>query len=328
MRGGNSHRGQEKKLRGLLLIVLVLIVGFLLLHRWEAANSQTGASGQEEDYLRVRYNDRWYRENPDLETFLLMGLDDFSDGGKGVQQADFLLLLVVDREKNICTPLHLNRDTMTQMSVLNVFGEGYDTKIQQLALSHSYGSGREDSCRNTVRTVSDLLYGIHIDHYISVTMEAVGVLNDLLGGVSVHVTDDFSRVDPAIRQGEDVTLHGEQALHFVRARSEMDEPTNLARMERQRVYVRALQEKLMERLETDENFGLKVMMKLSEYMVSDCTVEKMAQMLEDYTVYRIADIQTTKGEALEGAEFMEFYLDEAALQQQAIKLFFVEDSRQ
>ena len=44
----------------------------------------------------------------------------------------------------------------------------------QLALAHTYGSGEEDSCENTVLAVENLLYGVGIDHYVSLTMDGGG----------------------------------------------------------------------------------------------------------------------------------------------------------
>ena len=53
---------------------------------------------------------------------LLLGVDKFEgETPKGYinnQQADFLLLLVLDEENGTCTPIQLNRDTMTQIQVL------------------------------------------------------------------------------------------------------------------------------------------------------------------------------------------------------------------
>ena len=47
-------------------------------------------------------------------------------------------------------PIQLNRDTMTEIQILGVNGEPAVTMTGQLALAHTYGSGEEDSCENTV----------------------------------------------------------------------------------------------------------------------------------------------------------------------------------
>ena len=106
---------------------------------------------------------------------------------------------------------------MTQIQILGVTEEPAGSFTGQLALAHTYGSGEEDSCENTVLAVSNLLYGMEIDHYVSLTMDGVALLNDLVGGVPVEVLDDFSGIDDSLVQGETVTLRGRQALTYVRS---------------------------------------------------------------------------------------------------------------
>ena len=60
----------------------------------------------------------------------------------------------------------------------------------------------QDSCRYQAKAVSNLLYGVSIDHFCSVTMDAVAVINDAVGGVSVQVMDDMTMVD-LLRAGRD-----------------------------------------------------------------------------------------------------------------------------
>ena len=176
--------------------------------------------------LQLYYNGRWYRLLDGLETCLVLGIDKFSDyAATFVEgdllndlQSDVLLLMIEDKAAGSWTALQLNRDTMCEIRRLGISGEKTGTVFQQLALSHTYGSGGKDSCRNSVKAVSRLLYDVPIDHYYAVTMDAIPVLNDLVGGVTVHVDDDLTAADPVLVQGTDVTLHGDQALHFVRAR--------------------------------------------------------------------------------------------------------------
>ena len=59
-----------------------------------------------------------------------------------------------------------------------------------------------------MKAVSNLLFGIEINHYLSFTMDAVALVNDLVGGVQVEVLDDLTFLDPALRKGETVTLKG------------------------------------------------------------------------------------------------------------------------
>ena len=127
----------------------------------------------------------------DLETVLILGLDknEYPQDERAYlndMQADLDLVLVIDRDKKVCTPLLLNRDTMTKITRLGVFGDVADSFTGQLALAHTYGSGGSDSCLNSKRAVQDLL-GEDIDHYMSFTMESVPAVNDAVGGVAVTV---------------------------------------------------------------------------------------------------------------------------------------------
>ena len=220
-------------------------------------------------------------------------------------------------------PLHINRDTICNIWLLDIHGEPMFNKTAQIALAHAYGSGGKDSCRNQVQAVSDLLFNRRIDHYIALTMDAVAQMNDLVGGVTVKVTDDFSAVDPTLVQGKEITLRGQQALTYVRQRYDVGDRTNLSRMARQRQYMLALREQLMERVESDSNFVMRALKTLSDSMQSDCSVYKLSDIAEALTEYEMEDFQTIAGEAVQGEEFIEYYADEDALMQQVIDLFFV-----
>lgn len=326
----------------ILAVVLVLLAGMLLLQRWEntqdvpvsspGPSSAVEADAPVDDREITYYNGTAYAKREDLETVLLLGVDKFEgetpEGYLNNQQADFLLLLVMDKENETCTPIQLNRDTMTEIQILGVTGEPAGTFTGQLALAHTYGSGEEDSCENTVLAVSNLLYGMEIDHYVSLTMDGVALLNDLVGGVTVEVLDDFSGIDDSLMQGEIVTLKGQQALTYVRSRGGMEDSSNLHRMERQRQYLAALQQQLKAAVRQEDGFTLDALLQLNEYMVSDCTVDQLSDLGDSLAAYQVSDILTTPGDAQEGEEFIEFTVDEAALQQLVMDVFYepVEES--
>ena len=326
----------------ILAAVLVLLAGMLLLQRWEHAQDAPVSSSGEASSVEAGapvdgreityYNGTAYAKREDLETVLLLGVDKFEgetpEGYLNNQQADFLLLLVMDEENETCTPLQLNRDTMTQIQILGVTGEPAGSFTGQLALAHTYGSGEEDSCENTVLAVENLLYGMEIDHYVSLTMDGVALLNDLVGGVPVEVLDDFSGIDDSLVQGETVTLRGRQALTYVRSRGGLEDSTNLHRMERQRQYLASLQQQLKKAAQEDSQFSLDALLQLNEYMVSDCTIDQLSGLGEDLAAYNVGDILTTPGDAKVGEEYMEFTVDEDALQRLVMDIFYepVEES--
>lgn len=302
----------------------------LLLHGWETRRQANDAvddpyAGQEESL--TYYNGAWYARK-ELETVLVMGVDKYADdaaaedGYTNQEQADFLLLLVLDRNAGVCTALPLNRDTMTEITALGLAGERTGTFTGQLALAHTYGSGGLDSARNEGRAVSALLYGTEIDHVMAFTMDAVPVLTDAVGGVPVLVEDDFSTMTDQLPMGQEVTLRGELALTFVRGRGSMGgEKTNLNRMARQNAYLQGLYRRLQDTVQ-DEGFLTQLLLELSPYLDTDCTAAQLNDLYQTVVQDRLAVLDAPAGEAVVGDEFMEFHVDEDALQQTVIELFY------
>ncbi len=301
-----------------------------------AANTAETISPGDDDgasAATLYYNGRMYALNEDITTLLIIGVDDFeietSDTGRNTSQADFMTLVVIDNDEKLYTLLQLNRDTMTDVPMLNLFGEYFGTAYQQLALAHTYGNGLEESCENTVNAVSSLLCNIPIDNYIALTMNAVPILNDLAGGVTLRVLDDFTGVDDTLVMGTTVTLMGDHALTFVRARQDMVESgSNLRRMQRQRQYISALLEQLQARAETDPMFYQQAYFSVNDYIVSDCSLETWLSYSRLLEGCELAGIVTPEGEAVAGDDYMEFYVDESALRELVISLFFTETDTQ
>ncbi|MBR0159943.1 MAG: LCP family protein [Oscillospiraceae bacterium] len=331
-----ARHGNKKSNRSALIIILFLLViggGLFGIYRYEQAEAQKAATAPEDDgypeRVTVYYDGAWYQLRDDLETYLILGIDkteetrqDAADTVFNNQQCDFLMLMVVDRTNRSYCGIHLNRDTMCEIRRLGLGGVSTGTVTEQLALSHTYGSGGRDSCRNSAQAVSRLLYDVPVEHYFAVTMDAIPVLNDLVGGVTVHIEEDMSNVDPAFVEGADVSLDGQQALRFVRARMSVGDGSNLSRMNRQRVYITGLYEQMNHSLSSSDSFALRLANSMSDYMTSDLITEELAQLADQLKDYRFDGILVTEGEARPGVRFTEFYPDEAALQQLVVSVFF------
>lgn len=329
-----------------LALVLVIVVAMVLLlrfwerqHFWvdESQNPGYHSITGEEELEEVFYNDRWYIRRRGIETLLVLGIDKDSeiasaetdmDGYINSQQCDFLMLVILDHENKTYTGLHINRDTMTSITVIGPGGDEVGSFVGQIALAHTYGSGGRDSCKNTTKAVSELLSDTKVDHYVSVTMDAVPIVNDAVGGVTVTIEDDFSAVREDFVMGETITLMGEQSLAYVRTRLGMGEPTNLARMERQRVYMTGLMNAYKSRLETDPELVLSVLMEINDYLVSDCTVNDLSDIADSVYEYEFAGIKYIDGEAVMGDRYIEYNYDQEALNRLVLELFFEESKPQ
>ena len=311
-----------------LVIVIIISAGLILLRLWENNNDYfQGAVVKDET---VKYQGKEYDLNPSVESYLLIGLDKYTDADSADShesgiQADFIIVLVFDNESEQCTALQINRDTVTKVNMLSIGGSAviasYD---KQIALSYAYveDDNAKIRCGNTKDSVQYLLNGVKIDHYFAITMDGLVTLNDLVGGVDVLVLDDFSGIDDTMVKGETITLRGEQALRYVRARKGMEDSTNVARMERQKQYIRALYEKLELCLSEDEMFPVTLLEKMSDHTVYDITEQKIQKLSERYSNYEFAGIKTFDGESRVVDGFVEFHPDADSVWEIVLSLFY------
>ena len=221
---------------------------------------------------------------------------------------------------------------MLEMPILGIGGKQAGTAFQQLALSHTYGSGLEDSCVNTRKTVSSFLYGLEIDYYISLNMDAIALLNDAVGGVTVTVTEDFSNVDPLLKEQKnqvdhtigmgEVTLMGQQAVSFVRGRGGVGDELNVSRMERQKEYLGNFMEAFLSKKDAGVAFLTEVYDQVTPYSVTDCSITVLEDMVSRYGDYPIVEIVSPAGENRKGEVYMEYYVDEEALDDLILRLFY------
>lgn len=308
----------------LLLIMAVLYCGLKIL---ETTVLYTGEEDLDIHVSKtIHRGDIAYFPRQDITTVLVMGIDQYgpvadSETYNNRGAADMDMLLIFDEAAENCTVLHLNRDTMLEMPVLGLGGRQAGTYYGQLALSHTYGTGLEDSCENTVKTISDFLYGIDIDYYIAMNMDAIAILNDAVGGVTVNVTEDFSQVDPTITKGR-VHLMGDHAVNFVRTRKDVGDQLNLSRIGRHKEYIDSFADAFRAKREADPEFMVQAYEDVAPYMVTNCSLNAITGMLDRYGDYTIGEILSPAGENVVGEEYMEFYVDEEKLDELILKLFY------
>lgn len=306
----------------LLLLIVVVYSAFRLLDPTVIPeNNSTSTKTIERDGVK-------YFPRQDINVFLLMGIDnegkaESSGTYNNDGEADVIVLAIFDESDKTYSLLCLNRDTMLDMPALGIGGKKAGTVYGQLAMSHTYGSGLKDSCENTKKAVSDFLYGIDIDYYVSLNMNAIGILNDAVGGVTVNVTEDFSAVDPSITMGE-ITLDSQQALSYVRTRKDVGDQTNLSRMERHKEYMHGFFNALGKKLDESNTFVLTAFNDISDYMVTDCTPETLSNFANRYSDYTLKEIVSPEGENVIGEKYMEFYTDSEKLDTLILRMFYAE----
>lgn len=331
---GRRHRSIEKKdkLKGLALCIALIIfiaasgIGMKI---WEdrhyaAPESDYQPNIRLPEIREIEADGIRYRQRTDVYAYLLIGVD--RDGraesnGSYIQggQGDVQMLLVIDDENRSWRVLQLNRDTIADIPVLGVFGDVVSTEKEQLALAHSYGDGMEKSCENNVNAVSALLYDQPLQGYAALNMDAIRIITDEVGGVSIVPQADFDDNGLVLKKGKRTVLDGNAALIYVRARMSVDDGTNPARMARQRIYMSGLRDKLVN---SDADTVNKLYDAVGEYMVTDLSDKDVSVIANKLRLYDEKELMTIDGEARTEDGYWAYYLDEKSLLDTVLELFY------
>ena len=327
-------------LGGRIFCAMLILAGIILLIRiWEdkeidedkysSAGQVISAPEREREILT--YDGKDYVLRRGLETILAIGYDASSEKSADADatdfdQADMLFLIVADKTAKEYKTLHINRDSMTKVKELTSKGVQVNETVEQIALAYSYGGTNGIRCRNTVDAVSHLLgdglsVNVKINHYVAIGMDAVPLLNDSVGGVTLTVMDD---IDNELRAGTIITLEGDQALRYVRARESLDNPTNLHRMERQKQYLEAFRPLFIQNVNDNPSFILEELTMLGNKMYSDCQADRLAEIVTEIADMNGGGYLTLEGEARQGETYVEFYPDEKAMNEMVLDLFYEE----
>lgn len=338
-------KGKKKRWKRVLLWVLLSLLALILIaviagviafnvmyHKGKTSLSNevisvTAPEGVEieDNGAQVYYNGRKYRFNQNIVTFLLMGTDKksiYEQEGAGYNgQADAIYLLAADTATGEVDLISLSRDSMTNVSIYSAEGAFVRDEEMQLCLAYAYGDGRESSCENMKKSVSHLMYGVPINGYLAIDLSAIPVLNDAVGGVSVP---EYT-ADMTAPTGRTVTLYGQKAEEYLRARNKELVDSNNARMDRQRAYISAFVAKAVEKTRQDISTPLDLFNSLTEYMVTDITADEVTYMAANY-LDGVAGMQmhSVAGEVVKGEEYAEFIVDKGALYELILEVFYEE----
>lgn len=252
-----------------------------------------------------------------IQTILILCLDAFdtengSGGFRNASRADFAMLMVIDEPVGQITSLQLNPDTIVPFVIPGTS----ETVEMPLGEIYSYGSGGSDSCLNVTKAVSQLLHGIKVDHYLTFTMDSVGIVNDMIGGVAIPGAAD----EDSEGAEEAVVLSGAEAVAYFSERSQ-DDITNENHMARQRLYMEGLYQPFMEKAQ-NEDFLTRLSLQLGERMGTGLTLSQLIAMFESMSVLAMAEeILSIPGDAGTVDGKIYFHPDEAALERIVNTLF-------
>ena len=273
----------------------------------------------------IKFNGKKYHVKSGLTTLMLLGVDNAGAeenagkalGGYGRMDA-IMLLLLNDKDKTITT-LSISRDTITSVDVYNPKGEFLYAGNMQITLQYGFGDSPRRCCYLAKKCVSSLLHGMYIDGVMSMTMDAIPTVVDIMGGLKLTFNEDYSYIDPTYTKGRTVTLSGTEAEHFVRYRDKDQTGSNEDRVKRQIWVVEEMFTQL--RSLGGATFVDEVMDKAGQYIESDISAENLKKL----SSYKITgDMLKLPGKTEEKDNYDQFIYDEEALQQMIVDLFYEE----
>ncbi|MDB2176315.1 LCP family protein [Blautia wexlerae] len=327
---------------GILVLLLATAVGafFYLNKKGEAQlkKNQSIASitapeeaSSEDDGKMIVYNGAKYKYNEDNINILFMGIDrDMQDTGEKVigenGQADVLIWAALDSKTGHLSLINISRDAMVDVNKYNVKDKYLGTDKMQLCLAYSYGDGKEKSCENTLQSVSRLMYGMPVNAYVAIDYSAIAPLNDAIGGVTVNVLEDLTQSDSALKAGETVTLHGEQAQTYVRSRNTEVLDSNNQRMERQKQYIDAFLQQTISQTKKNPTLPVTLYNDVSDYMVTNISASEVTHLATLMIQNGVSggDILTVPGEVTQGDVYAEFNPDDKELYKLILSVFYKE----
>ena len=288
----------------------------------------TGASeGSSKKVYTIDGEECYKKQN--IETYMFLGVDAADDSKNTKQkknqsvQCDSVILLVIDRVNKTFAILPLDRDAMVSLEIPDEDGNILGENTMQLALAYAYGDGKEQSCELAEDAVSGLLHDQRIDGYVSLSMDAIGAVNHLVGGVDVTVTDDFAG-ESGLASGQTVHLSDAQAETFVRGRKSVGDGTNENRMNRQQTYIEALYPAVIDSAKKDKNFVSDARKKLDKYMVTNMTDSDFSKIIEAISSDKKMNLSDIKYSRTVNKDtgYAEVEYDEDSLESVIKKLFY------
>ena len=331
---------RQRKICMLLIIILIIVLsilggGYYLLSQKNAASPQNG--GQNSDSRNqtdlsqngdiVEYKGETYKYNDHLSNYLFLGIDtreavDTYQSQADAGQADAIFLVSMDRATEKIKVLFLPRDSMTRIEVFNPYGQSLGETTDHLNIQYAFGDGKEKSCELMKTAVSDMLDGLPIQGYCSMNMDGISVITDFVGGIQLTIPDDsLADVNPEYKKGAVVDITGETAEQFVRYRDIDKTQSALVRQERQKTFLQALVQKAQEKAGEDAGFVTGLYDSVKSYTVTNMGNDIFVKLLAA-SQNGITDTETVPGEGTHGENFDEYHIDEDALSDLIISMFY------
>lgn len=316
---------------GVLAVVAVFAAGIWKQQRKAHMETDDASVSSEENTSEgITYKGKTYVYNDHLSNYLFMGIDTKGDmetaesGNAG--QADAVFLVSVDRVTKEMQVISIPRDTMTEIEMFSVSRKSLGLMENHINLQYAQGDGKTESCELMKTAVSKLLGGIPVHGYCSVNMDGIPVMTEAAGNVQVVIPDNsLEEVNPEFTEGAEVTLTKDNVEQFVRYRNTGREQSALVRQDRQKIFIEAYMKKTQEQYAKDASFVTGLYESMKPYMVTNIGNDLFVKLLSAAQEGK-SSVHTLPGKGAQGEYFDEYRVDEEALQEMIISVFYREDN--
>lgn len=300
-----------------------------------APNSDISDTEVSEDGQTVVYKGETYRYNENMTAILCMGIDrkyaatELPSGAGHSGQADAIFLYAMDTKTGASTILPIPRDTMVDIDLYSQSGKYVSSSKKQICLSFAYGDGKHTSCENTVKSVSRLLYGIPINSYVAIDLDAIPVLVDKVGGVPVTPLADGTYGGKAYRAGKEVVLSGTDATAFLTER-ELTLEGSLERMSRQKIFAQSFFHQALSKTKKDIQIPIALYRAITPYMTTDITLSEVSFFTSRVLSGSFGgslQFSSVQGTVKEGAtKLAEYHADSESVYRTVLEIFYQKQS--
>ena len=165
----------------------------------------------------------------------------------------------------------------------------------------------------------DLLYKKvrpHVPHYVNVL------------GASIYY-NGIGEYNAKFKKGATVHLQGEEAQEFVQGRDIMVSGSAYSRIGRQKRYLKAFISQAKKTLTQNPALAVNLMSQLSDYMLTDISTDEVLYLSTELSGCNFDEenMQILQGNIQMGEQYEEYYLDDEAVQQTIIDLFYEEQKK-
>jgi len=274
----------------------------------------------------IVHDGKTYEYNDNIVAILVLGKDDERSYGIDRSCSDANMLVTMDTETKEMNVISIPRDAMVNV---DLYENGNYVRTGQYQLATAYGVDvptDDAAARNSLKSVSGLLFNLPISRYFVLEFDAVGELSSAVGGVQVEALSAYPGA--SFEAGDTVLLEGQSALMYVKYRDINVDMSAQHRQDRQIQFVRAFLDKLRT-LDAGSLIDLYNTVRQSTYTnleFSDITylISVFLDGTNSNTNYMTIQGETKLEPDDDGIEREHVYLDENSVMEAALKAFYTQ----